>query len=430
MLAKVRVALVSFWNSLYNIIENRKKREMIMKKKNGFTLAEAMITIAIIGVVSALVLPAVNKLRPDEKKMMYLQAYDTLSQVVMNIAGNKELYPEEYIIPGEKGVDYIIPTKDIPLCNLSQPVAGVYRNNPNIQSLGKLGYLIADAMDVPNGNVTRDNDRYCQDTFPPLSNRSCVLEFGTANGMNWTFRTLPYRPPLKRTLDLFYQTHIFTYNTVVTLDLDPNGTRNTWTRCLAVDENIIDDYNRDALNKCQNDPTASQFRFIILADGTVVPADSLGLMYIKSRTNFVRNNNATLGDYNSQVANIIYDVKQAQSSSSNNFRTNLGDSLLFKLAESTDTGSPLIKRYYIKRGKSCGTENNNDPIVKPKDDDKPDGDNQTQNGQGDDNGINGKSETGEIGKTDGTGAIGGIGGTIGNGGKGGEGGTVGKNGKS
>ena len=53
-------------------------------KKTGFTLAELLITLGIIGVIVAILVPAVNNAMPDENKAMYLKTYDTLSDTIKN----------------------------------------------------------------------------------------------------------------------------------------------------------------------------------------------------------------------------------------------------------------------------------------------------------------------------------------------------------
>lgn len=54
-----------------------------MKKYSGFTLAEVLITLAVIGVVAAMTLPIViNKINDMQFKVAYKKAYSDLSQVV------------------------------------------------------------------------------------------------------------------------------------------------------------------------------------------------------------------------------------------------------------------------------------------------------------------------------------------------------------
>ena len=47
--------------------------------KKGFTLQELLITLAIIGVVAAIVGPGIVGLMPSKSKAMYLKAYNILT---------------------------------------------------------------------------------------------------------------------------------------------------------------------------------------------------------------------------------------------------------------------------------------------------------------------------------------------------------------
>ena len=44
-----------------------------MKKASGFTLAEVLIALGIVGIIGALVVPMTNKFRPDVMKIKYLK---------------------------------------------------------------------------------------------------------------------------------------------------------------------------------------------------------------------------------------------------------------------------------------------------------------------------------------------------------------------
>jgi len=72
--------LANSGNPVYNDIDNKELRALIMKK-NGFTLAEVLITLGIIGVVAALVMPAlVNNYRKQALKTGLKKAYSQLSE--------------------------------------------------------------------------------------------------------------------------------------------------------------------------------------------------------------------------------------------------------------------------------------------------------------------------------------------------------------
>jgi len=61
--------------------------------KKGFTLAESLIALAIISVVAVLVLPLVNKFKPDITKVNFLRAYDSLVNVTNIIISDDSKFP-------------------------------------------------------------------------------------------------------------------------------------------------------------------------------------------------------------------------------------------------------------------------------------------------------------------------------------------------
>ena len=89
-----------------------------MKKnfKSGFTLTEAVITMTVIGVVSALLLPMANKFRPDPVKVKYLQTYDAITYVASQLANDSTKFSagERYQM---NGYDKFIPLDKTPFFN-------------------------------------------------------------------------------------------------------------------------------------------------------------------------------------------------------------------------------------------------------------------------------------------------------------------------
>ena len=64
-----------------------------MKAKRGFTLAELMIVLAILGIVSAVLTPIVFNAAPDENKLKFKKAYYTLQRTVDAVI-NSDTYTE------------------------------------------------------------------------------------------------------------------------------------------------------------------------------------------------------------------------------------------------------------------------------------------------------------------------------------------------
>lgn len=66
-----------------------------MKDKKGFTLAEVMITLGILGVLAAIIIPAVANVSPDVSRVMFKKAYSTLEKTVSNMINDDTSYPSE-----------------------------------------------------------------------------------------------------------------------------------------------------------------------------------------------------------------------------------------------------------------------------------------------------------------------------------------------
>ena len=64
-------------------------------KKFGFTLAEVLVTIGIIGVVAALATPSLLGLMPDKNKVQVLKVYNNVSKITKEMVNNPTLYNDE-----------------------------------------------------------------------------------------------------------------------------------------------------------------------------------------------------------------------------------------------------------------------------------------------------------------------------------------------
>ena len=228
--------------------------------KKGYTLAEVMITLGIIGIVSALIMPLANKMRPNENKVKYLQTYDAISKVVKDLANDSSVYPavRTLMIDGNsETVDY-----------MNAPFYNVFDNN-SIQHNNKLGGLIAERFNTQD-NVDIDSIQGDQSTAwsdndtveANIANDTFVPTFTTANGV-----------------DVFITTHYVAPTTVV-----ENNTNAEYMTDVYFDVNGHDRGNNcmfDA-NNCTNPDI---FRLTILGDGSIIPTDLRGAGYLNTRTN-------------------------------------------------------------------------------------------------------------------------------------------------
>lgn len=62
-------------------------------KKHGFTLPEVLITMGVIGVLSALLIPTIVAVKPNKNKVMMKKAYYLLEQSLTDVINDDSIYP-------------------------------------------------------------------------------------------------------------------------------------------------------------------------------------------------------------------------------------------------------------------------------------------------------------------------------------------------
>ena len=71
--------------------------------KKGFTLIEILISMALVGVLVAVVTPHIAKVLPDKKKAMFIKAFTRTEMAIANMINDPEMYPTRFDIAAEKG---------------------------------------------------------------------------------------------------------------------------------------------------------------------------------------------------------------------------------------------------------------------------------------------------------------------------------------
>ena len=75
------------------------KKTSLKSIKCGFTLAEIMIVLSIIGILTAILLPIANHSRPDENVMKFKKANTTLARAISELVNS-----DEYYLDGDLGI--------------------------------------------------------------------------------------------------------------------------------------------------------------------------------------------------------------------------------------------------------------------------------------------------------------------------------------
>lgn len=82
-----------------------------MNKLKGFTLTELMVAMGVIGILVAVVTPAIMKTRPNKNKMMIKKSFYTAEQIVSTLINDERLYPDMKEICDRGVVEGEDPTK-------------------------------------------------------------------------------------------------------------------------------------------------------------------------------------------------------------------------------------------------------------------------------------------------------------------------------
>ena len=118
-------------------VQNKKKGEKIMMKKTGFTLAEVLITLGIIGVVAAMTMPTlINQTNGAQYKAAYKKALSAISQgVTLNVALDDISFADNgaaNILPGRMNVVNNTTTRNYPITGTNAPEGNGTTSNTSL----------------------------------------------------------------------------------------------------------------------------------------------------------------------------------------------------------------------------------------------------------------------------------------------------------
>lgn len=144
-----------------------------MKYLKGFTLAEVLVTLGILGVVSALTMPVlIGGTKPKELEAQFKQAYSLLSQAVVQVVDEKGIGVRE-VYTAYNGTSYV---------NQSEIKNAIYSK---MKVTGDCTYKTA----VKNYSKTSDNPYVDLGTVKPdklLTNGMCMNVFVNGGDINIT----------------------------------------------------------------------------------------------------------------------------------------------------------------------------------------------------------------------------------------------------
>ena len=201
-----------------------------MFKRKGFTLTEMMIALAILGVLTALVLPMINGNAPSRNRMMMKKAYYTIEDVVRSLINDEEYY----------------------------------------SSLGSDGSTYVGFDDLENGASCSGNSCAGLHKFPALFSRqlnvdgevsyggagSTIAYFTTSDGMQWTVSSEQMSTPPAEITDIEPGSN----QVVQTIIVDVNG--NKKPNCIEGEDSCTSGSSKGV----------DRFKVYVSQSGKVIPA--------------------------------------------------------------------------------------------------------------------------------------------------------------
>ena len=238
--------------------------------RRGFTLAELLITLGIIAVISALLAASIVKLKPDSDKATFLKQYDAVMNITNKIVNNSRLYPIcQNDVAGEEKWD----CRQHPLFNIAQTSV----DGKSVNGTGKYCDLLAMSL---SGKKLSDNSCSLNPTY---ADGAWTPTFTTKNGSEWLVST---SRSAAGDADSGYSA---SYQTEVYFDL--NGAEGP--NCL---------YDKDNCKK------PDRFKLLVAADGTTIVADPMGQAYVNTRKNWNKKS-LEIADDAVVVANLNVNLK-------------------------------------------------------------------------------------------------------------------------
>ena len=150
-----------------------------MKKLKAFSLIEILISMALVGILVAILSPNLGKVMPDKKKALFVKAYTRTEIAVANMRNHSEMYVDIFK-PADSGESYGSYIR-YGLCNTDAPM-GYLAGNDSVSGDKKFEYYFSRELGIPNGGLTSNDgityaiDFKCSNTDVSPSTDAAIIK--------------------------------------------------------------------------------------------------------------------------------------------------------------------------------------------------------------------------------------------------------------
>lgn len=92
---------------IFKRLRHYQNKQLIHK---GFTLAEILLTLFIVGVLAAVLIPTITQLAPNNNKAMFKKAYNVIGKAVENMINDESSYPSSAVGTTSDGTNVAVPS--------------------------------------------------------------------------------------------------------------------------------------------------------------------------------------------------------------------------------------------------------------------------------------------------------------------------------
>lgn len=136
------------------------KGKIVIMNKKGFTLAETMLVLTVLGIIAAVLVPTIMHSSPKKNKILFVKSYHEAERTIADLVDDERFYPEPEGFAWRETVDVdgATYTGDTKFCNSFAS---------KINTLGNINCNVA--ADQPNFTATSGTTWYIPKWSPTLT---------------------------------------------------------------------------------------------------------------------------------------------------------------------------------------------------------------------------------------------------------------------